>query len=352
MNDPAEIREALAGARTIAVVGCSPNPDRPSHEIARYLMAAGYRVVPVNPGPSRDPRAAVLPKPLRDSAGRRPGHRGRFPPVFGGRVRRSPGGRSPGASGSSSCSRESWTRRSASAFGRGGHSGRDGSVHRWSSTAASDFREIEEFGPHRRAFPNSVPGREPRLKRSEKSHAEVHKTRPFLLGADRGGGRLRDGRRRVGQHHAALGGPARVDARRRPARRPWRFPRSPTSPTRRCPRSFRSRRPTSSRADRTAVASAPSGRRRRRSVRVLLRAARRPARPAGSGDDEEHKEVQGGTGFIISDDGYIVTNNHVIDGADKIEVRINDKETATRRRSSGGTPRRTSRCSRSTRSSD
>jgi S1-C subfamily serine protease len=35
-------------------------------------------------------------------------------------------------------------------------------------------------------------------------------------------------------------------------------------------------------------------------------------------DDEEHKEVQGGTGFIISDDGYIVTNNHVIDGADKI----------------------------------
>ena len=50
MNDPGEIREALAGARTIAVVGCSPNPDRPSHEIARYLMAAGYRVVPVNPG--------------------------------------------------------------------------------------------------------------------------------------------------------------------------------------------------------------------------------------------------------------------------------------------------------------
>ncbi|MFY9552770.1 MAG: Do family serine endopeptidase [Thermoanaerobaculia bacterium] len=43
-------------------------------------------------------------------------------------------------------------------------------------------------------------------------------------------------------------------------------------------------------------------------------------------DEEEHKEVQGGTGFIISEDGYIVTNNHVIDGADKIEVRINNKE--------------------------
>ncbi len=43
-------------------------------------------------------------------------------------------------------------------------------------------------------------------------------------------------------------------------------------------------------------------------------------------DEEEHKEVQGGTGFIISEDGYIVTNNHVIEGADKIEVRINNKE--------------------------
>jgi serine protease Do len=38
-------------------------------------------------------------------------------------------------------------------------------------------------------------------------------------------------------------------------------------------------------------------------------------------DDDEHKEQQSGTGFLISEDGYIVTNNHVIDGADKIEVR-------------------------------
>ncbi|HEY1435601.1 MAG TPA: Do family serine endopeptidase [Thermoanaerobaculia bacterium] len=49
----------------------------------------------------------------------------------------------------------------------------------------------------------------------------------------------------------------------------------------------------------------------------------------GQPDDEEHKQVQGGTGFIISEDGYIVTNNHVIDGADKIEVRINNKEKYT-----------------------
>jgi serine protease Do len=46
-------------------------------------------------------------------------------------------------------------------------------------------------------------------------------------------------------------------------------------------------------------------------------------------DDEEHKEVQGGTGFIISEDGYVVTNNHVIEGADKIEVRVNNKEKYT-----------------------
>jgi hypothetical protein len=50
LNDSSEIREALERARTVAIVGCSPNPDRPSHEIARYLMAAGYRIIPVNPG--------------------------------------------------------------------------------------------------------------------------------------------------------------------------------------------------------------------------------------------------------------------------------------------------------------
>jgi predicted CoA-binding protein len=50
LNDPAAIRAALEGARTVAVVGCSPNPARPSHSIAQYLMDAGYRVIPVNPG--------------------------------------------------------------------------------------------------------------------------------------------------------------------------------------------------------------------------------------------------------------------------------------------------------------
>jgi hypothetical protein len=50
MNDPGQIRTALERALSIAVVGCSPNPARPSHAIARYLMGQGYRVVPVNPG--------------------------------------------------------------------------------------------------------------------------------------------------------------------------------------------------------------------------------------------------------------------------------------------------------------
>ena len=50
MNEPERIRAALEAGRTVAVVGCSPNPSRPSNEIARYLQRQGYRVVPVNPG--------------------------------------------------------------------------------------------------------------------------------------------------------------------------------------------------------------------------------------------------------------------------------------------------------------
>jgi len=45
-----DIRRVLTEARTIAVVGWSPRPDRPSHGVARFLAGRGYRVIPVNPG--------------------------------------------------------------------------------------------------------------------------------------------------------------------------------------------------------------------------------------------------------------------------------------------------------------
>ena len=47
------LRAILRDSRTIAVVGLSPNPARPSHEVARYLQETGYRIVPVRPGVTR-----------------------------------------------------------------------------------------------------------------------------------------------------------------------------------------------------------------------------------------------------------------------------------------------------------
>ncbi len=44
-----DIRKILKTTKTIAVVGLSNNPDRPSHDIAGYLKRAGYRIIPVNP---------------------------------------------------------------------------------------------------------------------------------------------------------------------------------------------------------------------------------------------------------------------------------------------------------------
>ncbi|WP_174278738.1 CoA-binding protein [Sphingomonas bacterium] len=45
----ADLRDLLDGARTIAMVGASDRPDRPSFRVMRFLQAHGYRVIPVNP---------------------------------------------------------------------------------------------------------------------------------------------------------------------------------------------------------------------------------------------------------------------------------------------------------------
>jgi uncharacterized protein len=41
--------QILSEAQTIAIVGASPNPERPSHGVMRYLMAQGYNCIPVRP---------------------------------------------------------------------------------------------------------------------------------------------------------------------------------------------------------------------------------------------------------------------------------------------------------------
>ena len=46
MRSPAQI---LRDAKTIAMVGASPNPAKPSHGVMAYLLAHGYRVIPVRP---------------------------------------------------------------------------------------------------------------------------------------------------------------------------------------------------------------------------------------------------------------------------------------------------------------
>lgn len=45
-----ELREVLGSVKTIALLGASPKPDRPSFGVMRFLLSKGYTVYPVNPG--------------------------------------------------------------------------------------------------------------------------------------------------------------------------------------------------------------------------------------------------------------------------------------------------------------
>lgn len=48
--DDSYLAEILRETKTIALLGASPNPDRPSNGVMGFLLARGYRVFPVNPG--------------------------------------------------------------------------------------------------------------------------------------------------------------------------------------------------------------------------------------------------------------------------------------------------------------
>lgn len=49
MGQDDDIRWVLRHCRTVAVVGLSPKPHRDSYQVARYMQARGWRIVPVNP---------------------------------------------------------------------------------------------------------------------------------------------------------------------------------------------------------------------------------------------------------------------------------------------------------------
>jgi predicted CoA-binding protein len=70
LSEDDHLRRLLTGAKTIAVVGLSPDPSRDSHMIAAFLRRAGYRILPVNPtvasvlGERSWPAVDAIPEPV------------------------------------------------------------------------------------------------------------------------------------------------------------------------------------------------------------------------------------------------------------------------------------------------
>ena len=67
---PDQLRSLLQEVRTIAVVGLSPRPERPSYRVSRAMQGFGYRIVPVRPavaevlGEKAYPRLSDIPFPV------------------------------------------------------------------------------------------------------------------------------------------------------------------------------------------------------------------------------------------------------------------------------------------------
>ena len=68
VEDDEQLRAIFERAKTIAVVGLSSDPARPSNDVAAYLQRAGYRIIPVNPNETTvlgEPARASLREPAR-----------------------------------------------------------------------------------------------------------------------------------------------------------------------------------------------------------------------------------------------------------------------------------------------
>ncbi len=67
---PDPVLDLLRLTKTIAVVGLSSNPSRPSHQVSTYMQSVGYRIIPVNPnerevlGQKAYPRLEEVPEPI------------------------------------------------------------------------------------------------------------------------------------------------------------------------------------------------------------------------------------------------------------------------------------------------